>query len=278
MITSGHIPVNGARIYFEATGDPSMPALLFIHAGVADQRMWDAQVEYFAPRYRVVRYDTRGYGQTMMKDVEFTNHADATAVLDHLRIAKAVLIGCSRGGGIAIDFTLEHPQQVLALVVVGSGPGGFQYKRPDNEVGKFIGSLSDQMDTAWKARDFERLAALDVRLWGDGPSAPEGRMARPMREKMYGMCLDTYRHWTTNGKPIELQPPAYERLSEIKAPTLIVDGDLDLPSIAVMAEAMQGAITHAQRLTIRNAAHLTPMEQPDVFNAALENFLRQNHT
>ena len=276
MTSSGHIPVNGGQIYVEATGDPSTPALLFIHAGVADCSMWGAQVEYFAPRYRVVRYDTRGYGQTTMDDVEFANHADAAAVLDHLGIAKAVLIGCSRGGGIAIDFTLEYPQRTLALVTVASGPAGFPYKPEDNDLTRFINTTFEAMETAWTARDWETLAALDVRLWGDGPSQPEGRMAAPLREKMQRMCLDRYRSWTTDGKPIELQPPAFERLGEIKVPMLIVDSDLDLPAMPAMAEAMQRAVPHAQRVTIHDAAHLPSMERPDAFNAALDDFLRHN--
>lgn len=277
MTTSGHIPVNGARIYFEAAGNPSAPALLFIHAGVADSRMWDAQIEHFSLRYRVVRYDTRGYGQTTMEDVEFTNHADAIAVLDHLGIAKAVLIGCSRGGAIAMGTTLYAPRRVRGLVMVASAPSGFDYQPPDTELARIISGLFEQMEAAEQARDWEKVAALDVRLWGDGPAQPEGRMAAPLREKMYAMCLHAYRNHTTDGKPQPLQPPAIGRLNEIAVPTLIVEGEFDLPSMAAAAEVMGHGIPHAQHVVISGAAHLPSMEQPTMFNQALDDFLRRNN-
>jgi len=271
------VPVVGGQIFFEAAGDPSKQALLFIHAGVADRRMWEAQVEHFAPQYHVIRYDTRGYGKTVAReDAEFANRADAMAVLDHLDIPHAVCIGCSRGGMIAMDLALDMPKRVRALVMVASAPGGFDYPRPDTELTRFIGGIIAQMGAAEAAKDFAKLATLDVRLWGDGPAQPEGRMAAPVRERMHAMCLDHYANWTTDGKPHELRSPAIGRLGAITIPVLIVEGEFDLPSLSAAAETMRHGIPHAEHVIVHGAAHLPSMEQPEVFNAALDEFLQRH--
>jgi len=117
-VESGYLPIPGARLYFEAAGEGH--PLVLIHAGVADNRMWDEQFTVFAQRYRVIRYDTRGFGKSKTEDVEFSNHQDLLDLLDHLNVRKAYLVGASRAGGIAINFTLEHPERVDGLALVGS--------------------------------------------------------------------------------------------------------------------------------------------------------------
>ena len=99
---SDYAPSDGAKIYFESAG--AGPTVLFIHAGVSDRRMWDPQFDFFAEKkFRVVRYDLRGFGKSEMPDLAYSNRADLGNVLLHLKIDKAVLIGCSMGGATAID-------------------------------------------------------------------------------------------------------------------------------------------------------------------------------
>jgi pimeloyl-ACP methyl ester carboxylesterase len=126
---SGFIEVDGARIHYEVEGDGH--PLLLVHGGLGSLRMWDEQVPAFAERYRVIRYDTRGFGRTETDDVEFTNVADVGAVLDHVGAASVCLVGQSRGGMIALDFLLEHPERVDAFVSVASGVGGYEPQLPD---------------------------------------------------------------------------------------------------------------------------------------------------
>ena len=119
---SGFAPADGARIHFESAC--AGPAVVFIHAGVSDRRMWDPQFDYFADKFHVVRYDLRGFGKSEKPDLSYSNRADLGKVLQFLGIEKAALVGCSMGGSTAIDFTLEHPERVVALVTVGSGVSG----------------------------------------------------------------------------------------------------------------------------------------------------------
>src|SRR5215813_7399209 len=120
--SSGYAHSGRAQLYFETAGTGEV--LVFLHAGVCDSRMWDPQIQRFATKFRVVRYDHRGFGKTEFPDEPFALRDDLSTVLRHLGVRKAVLIGCSMGGAAAIDFTLEHPQAVAGLVLVGSGVSG----------------------------------------------------------------------------------------------------------------------------------------------------------
>ncbi len=101
-VATGYAPSNAAKLYFETRGEG--PALVFIHAGVSDHRMWDPQVEVFASRFKVIRYDLRGFGKSTMPEESFALRDDLFAVLRHLGIGKAALIGCSMGGAIGDRF------------------------------------------------------------------------------------------------------------------------------------------------------------------------------
>ena len=106
----------------EGTGDP----VVFIHAGIANLRMWDDQAAGLSDRYRVIRYDTRGYGRTETEAVEFSNRADIAALLDRLGEASAHVVGLSRGGVIALDFAIERPDRVRSLVFAAGGISGYE--------------------------------------------------------------------------------------------------------------------------------------------------------
>ena len=119
MTDSGFIEVDGGRLYFEADG--SGHPLVLVHAGVANLRQWDAQVPVFAEHYRVIRYDTRGWGQSETEQVEFANRADLATVLDQLGERSAYLLGLSRGGSIVLDFALDYAERTDALIFAAGG-------------------------------------------------------------------------------------------------------------------------------------------------------------
>ncbi len=128
----------------DGEGEP----VVLIHAGIANLRMWDEQVPALADSYRVIRYDTRGFGRTETEDVPFSNRADIAALLDHLGEESAHLVGISRAGQIALDFALESPERVRSLVVATGGISG--YDAPDDD-----SSLCEQAEKLWEAKDWE---------------------------------------------------------------------------------------------------------------------------
>src|SRR4051812_41163112 len=145
---SGMAAINGTQMYYEVAG--SGHPLVLVHAGVADSRMWDDQFEVFAQHYKVIRFDQRGFGQTKPVDGEFRRYEDLYALLIFLGITETYLMGCSMGGGVCIDFVLEHPEIAKVLITVGSGPAGFEFNEPPPPIW-------DALTKAYKAGDLEQV-------------------------------------------------------------------------------------------------------------------------
>ena len=120
------VQLNGARIHYRRSG-AGFP-VVFLHAGVADSRMWEPQAAGLAEHFDVIAPDMRGYGESELPATSWSPVADVLALMDALGLREAPhLVGCSIGGGVAIDFTLEHPGRVSKLVLVGAGVGGQPY-------------------------------------------------------------------------------------------------------------------------------------------------------
>jgi pimeloyl-ACP methyl ester carboxylesterase len=217
----GFLETNGARIYYEVEGrgDP----VLFVHAGVANLSMWDAEARALSDAYRVIRYDTRGFGQTETDAVAFSNRADIVALLDHLSEASAHVVGLSRGGMIALDFALESPDRVRSLVVAAGGIGG--YESPD-EVDP---AIFEQPEAMLEAKDWEGISAWETAWWVDGPGQPTDRADPQLRARVHDWTVTNYRAEKEEGQPQPLDPPAITRLGELRAPLLVMVGTLDDP-------------------------------------------------
>jgi pimeloyl-ACP methyl ester carboxylesterase len=265
--------VAGGELFYKQSG--SGPAVVLVHAGICDLRMWDAQVAALAEHYTVVRYDCRGFGRTRTEPVAFSNRQDLASLLQHLAIPRAVIVGCSRGGMIALDFALEFPEQVAALGWVCSGVGG--YNSVDELFDPQELALFAAMEAAEEAHEHERVADLDVRVWVDGPLQPEGRAAPHVRELVRAMALNNY---TSHGHlyeaglaPHPLEPPAAGRLHDLSVPVLAVLGELDPASTAAAAAYLVQQVQGVQLVRYSDAAHLPNLEYPERFNRDLRSFL-----
>lgn len=269
---SGMAAINGTQMYYEVAG--SGHPLVMVHAGVADNRMWDDQFEVFAQQYKVIRFDQRGFGQTKPVDGEFKRYEDLYALLNFLDITETYLMGCSMGGGACIDFALEHPEMAKALITIGSGPAGF-----DVELDEPDSPLWDLITQAFKANELDKTAEYEAQMWLDGPNAPAGRVGGAIRQKMIVMNTIALQNEQLNlGKQLSLDPPAAKRLDELKLPTLIIYGDLDTPYILAAGKYMAQHIQGAQEVVMPGAAHLPSMEQPQVLNDIVLSFLAQLST
>jgi 3-oxoadipate enol-lactonase len=267
-----HIEVPGASIYYEIDGHVSKPALLLIHAGIANLRMWDPQIEALAADHFVIRLDTRGFGQTETLNVEFSNRADALAVLDHLGVAKATLVGCSRGGSIALDIALESPGRVAGLVTVGSGPSGF----PEVELTEAEDALFDALDAAYDAEDWHKLARLEVQLWAFGALRAEEDLDPEFVATAYELNRVNVVHAREDPTHVPLEPPAYYRVVDIDVPTLVTVGEYDITAALAQYEYLLSAIPNASGCTFRDTAHLPSVERPADFNRVLTGWLNEH--
>ena len=267
-----HLDVPGARLYYEADGHASKPPVLLLHAGIASLRMWDPQIPALASGHYVIRFDSRGFGQTSTEDVEFSDRADALAVLGHLGVARATLVGCSRGGGIAIDLALESPDRVAGLVTVGAGPSGF----PDTELTELEQARFAEIDAAFQARDWHRLARLEAAVWDFGPLRREEDLDPEFVSTAYALNRINVLHAREHPLPIPLEPPAYDRVADIRLPTLIAVGEYDVSEVLAASEYLLATVPEANGCLFRNAAHLPNVEHPAEFTRVLLAWLTAN--
>ena len=114
----GFADVEGTRLYYQSMGEGA--PIVLLHGFSIDHRMWDGQMAALSAAHRVVRCDLRGFGQSPPPTTPYANADDLKALLDHLGIARAVILGLSMGGGVAINFALAYPEATRALVVAGS--------------------------------------------------------------------------------------------------------------------------------------------------------------
>ena len=245
-------------------------AIVCLHAGVCDRRMWAPQVEALQAAHRVLAYDRRGFGETRYAPEPHSRVADLIAVLDDARIERAALMGCSQGGRLALDAALAHPDRVSALVLVACSVSG----APDDASGPFgspIDALVDKLEAADARGDRAALNELEAQAWLDGPAEPAGRVGGALRElflDMNGMALAA-----PDAGAVAEPPPAWDRLELIRVPTLIVWGSLDFPHVAARLRVLAQRIPNAQSFVMDGVAHLPGLENPARFNPAVAGFL-----
>ena len=263
MGQNGIAAVNGARIAYDVAG--SGPPVLLLHAGIGDRRMWDAQVPAFAEHFTVIRYDARGFGESRKPDASFSPYADAIALLDHLDISRAHLVGVSMGSHTAIEAAIAAPDRVSALVAGAARTG--------TPVSPALRAGWDRVDELYEAGDIAGAVEYELRMWVDGPDRGPEAVDSEMRERVREMNAALFVRDDDAGETIPLDPPAAERLGEISAPTLIVYGDKDVLDVRQAAGPLAATIPDARLAVIPEAAHLPQMERPELFNEIVLGFL-----
>jgi 3-oxoadipate enol-lactonase len=261
-VETGEADVNGARLYYEATGDG--PVVVLLQGGQLPLEMWDDQFVELSKDFRVVRYDVRGFGRSSPAKGPYAHHDDLHALLTSLGIERASLIGLSLGGRIAIDFARQHPSTVDKLVLVGPGLSGFKFSE---ERAAWIDSLR----AAWTARDSNRVALLWLESDYMRPAMRDSTLAARLRR----LSVQNASTWVQPDSERVMQPPSVGRLSEIRAPTLVILGALDTPDIKAITDSLVQKIPGARRVIIDDAGHMVNMEKPAEFNRAVLTFLRE---
>ncbi|MCZ6737883.1 MAG: alpha/beta hydrolase [Actinobacteria bacterium] len=267
MPKTGFAPSDGAQIYYETDGNG--PPLMLIHAGVADSRMWSEQLVAFSETHKVVAFDQRGFGNTPWVPKPYADRSDVLAVMDHLDIESAVMVGCSIGGGIALHVSLDAPDRVDGLVLIGAVARGWEPERGWPSSPKL-----EAAEAANEAGHIEEVLDLEAEIWLAG----EGRALEDLDRSLVDLFIDMDRIPLSTekerGEFVEpFEPPVNERLAEITMPCLTVVGAHDLPDMIESAEYLANRISDRNHVVIENAAHLPSLEQPEAFNKALRVFL-----
>jgi 3-oxoadipate enol-lactonase len=263
---AGMASVNGTYLYYEIAG--SGRSLVFLHAGIADSRMWDEQFWMLAPTHRVLRYDLRGFGISAPASGTFSHRQDLCSLLDFLQIGKASLVGLSLGGQLALDFALEWPDRVESLILMAALPSG-SVPTADLE------QVWEAEEAALQAGSIAEANEIVLRAWVDGPHRTPDQVAPLIRQHVRTMNAVALAHkMVQTAYALQpLQPPAIERLEAISIPTLILVGDLDRSAFLTEAEKLATKIPGAQLIVFPGVAHMVNLEQPNEFYEVVTKFL-----
>jgi len=258
------VPVPDGSLYSSEAGDG--PALVLMHEGIADSRMWDDQWDTFREQYRTIRFDHRGFGKSTDPHGEFSRAKDAIAVIDHLGIKRAAFLGASMSGAVAVDVALGYPDRVWALILLAAAPHGYDAWSDEAQ------RLDAEEEKALEAGDIERVIEINAHMWIRGPS----RTAADLDSEFLARAIQLLRENTGRegeGPVRWLDPPAVGRLSEIRAPTLVLATEHDFPDMITTSRFLAERIPGAQFEMIAGAAHIPNMERPEEFNQLVLEFL-----
>lgn len=261
MMRDGFAPAGDEWIFYRESRRGESP-VVFIHAGVADSRMWLGQLDAVPDGHRFVAYDQRGFGSSEVGKREYRNHEDALALMDYLSLDAATLVGCSIGAGIALDVAISNPDRVRALVLVGGDSPGFmpedRYESPEWPA----------VIEAYKAGDYARAAELESAIWLVGHGR-EGHAPDPATLDLF-VEMDIRAMETESGRDaLVLEGPDRAAVDEIDTPTFVIVGEHDLPDLREHAAHLAARLSDRDHIVIPDTAHLPALERPDAFNRVL---------
>jgi pimeloyl-ACP methyl ester carboxylesterase len=256
--------VGDAVISYDVTGRGL--TVVFIHGWTQNKSIWDDQVPVFSKRYRVVRYDSPGYGKSTGFSDESAEPMDLLILLEALRIDHAYIVGLSRGGDVALRFAAAYPQKVDGLVLYGAGHPSVPVPP---EIVQVFGSLPGI------AKQYGLDSVGKLVLSSDLAWVPPGR----------NDITERYRRlWASYAGKDLLDPhpesglvpmPNTTWLSTLRVPTLVINGDHDLPFIAAAADTFAHRIPNVRKVVIPNGGHGAHFAQPTTFNGALLDFFNE---
>jgi pimeloyl-ACP methyl ester carboxylesterase len=240
------------------------PAVVLLHAGVADRTMWAEHLQPLADEsYRVIAPDLPGFGEAVPEGI-LDPWGDVLETMDALGIERATLVGNSFGGAVALGVAVAAPERVAAVVLVSAPPPGL--------------TPSDELSAAWSAEgsaldrgdvDAAIVAVLDA--WVPA-SAPAGLRERVERMQRRAIELDLAAGPLAEAEdPLEADP---EALGRLRIPALVVAGELDMPDFRTGAESIARQLPGARHVVVAGVGHLLPLEAPAAFRELLLGFLR----
>lgn len=254
-----------ARLATNIVGDGQ--PVVFLHAAVFDRTMWRAQVDGISATHMAIAYDRRGFGETAAEKEDHSQVADLLAVINTVTGAPAILVACSQGGRIALDFALRHPSRVRALVLIAPSVSG----APEPAYPPAVARLMAQLADAEAAADWDLVSAIKAHLWLDGPLQLEGRVSAELRRLFIDKNALALRA-PPLGTNLDVAP-AFPRLRDISAPSLVIWGEFDFPHIQERSRRMAATMPNGSGRELTGTAHLPSLEQPAAVTALIAEFL-----
>lgn len=246
-MASTMVKVDGGTVWADDSGGDG-PPLVMLHPGVGDSRIWDPVLAPLTARYRVIRYDARGFGQSPAPTVKFALLGDLVAVLDHYGVQRAAFVGCSQGGGSELAFVLERPERVSALVLLCPGIPGFPYPEEEED----DDPLGTEYERAFTAGDVDALAGVMQQVWGQAGATPA----------VLEQLRSAARAAISSGDLEQDDPPVFDRLGEIAVPAALMVGDADYPPLVESNRQAAARIPGCEFVFVPGLDHLPPLREP----------------
>ena len=242
------------------------PPVLLLHAGVADRRMWQPLLPALGHTFRVVRPDLRGFGDSPLPGETYADADDVEALLDHLGITDAAVVGASFGGRVALELATRHPGRVSSHVLLCPAFRGIEVDDPRAD------AFDEAEEQLLEAGDVDSAARLNVRTWlGPDASADAAAALQEMQRRAFEVQL---------AADAAGPPPTPERLevdaTTVAVPTVVVSGAHDLVTFRTVAAELASRIPGAEHVELAWAGHLPSLERPDAVLAMLLDVLRDD--
>ena len=260
----GFADVNGVKLHYEVAGEGA--SLVLVHSGITDSRSWDPQFPAFTKKYRVLRYDMRGFGQSDIAHGTYSSVDDLLDLMDAVGMRPAALLGVSLGGSMALDTALQHPELVNALILVGSGISGRKHSADYHH-------RIDEIDQALAEHGLDAAIDREMEFWVYGRGRTAADVDPQVRAAVREMDFFNSARFPPDAEPERIRPAAAGRLGEIRVPTLVIVGDRDVEDIRDAAEELGRGIRGARLVVMPGVAHVPNMERPEEFNGLVLDFL-----
>ncbi len=254
-----------SALRWSASGDGGGRTLLLVHAGVADSRMWEPLVAELGDEWRVVRCDLRGFGATTLKPGPFSHAGDVAALVEELALAPLAVVGASMGGAVALELAVTRPELVRGLVLLAASVA-------DHDWSTEVQAFGQAEDAALAAGDLDGAVELNLRMWVDGPRRGPDEVDAGVRGLVAAMQRRAFE--LQLGVDAEDEEGATVAPGDVRCPTLVLDGELDVDDFAAIARRLVREIPGARRATVAGAAHLVALERPVEVARLLGAFLR----
>jgi 3-oxoadipate enol-lactonase len=265
--SSGFIEIGDVKMYYKERGS-GQPVVL-VHAGIADGRMWDPQLERLSTRYRVVVPDLRGFGRTPMSQTSFSYADDLVGLCAGLGIERAAFVGASIGGTAVIDLALAEPDLVACLVSIGGDPSGYEMIDAETIAGW------TSANEAFERGDLREAARIESEMWFVGQGRSTASVDPELLRLVVEMLLKSYEN--PDGEEVAPDQPAVEHLDSVNQDVLLIIGEFDRADMISATELLARDIPSAALHRIPNTGHLPSLESPDRVSLLIEEFLKSHY-